>query len=94
MQVFSANLIERVDRKMHVINEYSFRNEFENILIPSIKDGYGAIGLWKTLEFILKEKEDNEKNFFIFCEDDHIFTDRYSKSFLNLCIEKAKALPT
>ncbi|MCL4642068.1 MAG: hypothetical protein M5Z89_23895, partial [Olivibacter sp.] len=88
--VFSANLIDRTDRKEHIQLEYRSFPEFKMTIIPAIRENHGAVGLWKTLKLILTERVSDELDFFIFCEDDHIFTEVYSIDFLIKCINDAK----
>jgi len=59
-------------------------------VIAAIKHDSGAIGLWQTLNLILKEEVNSNDDYFIFCEDDHLFTKDYSIDFLQRCINEAR----
>jgi len=92
MQIFSANLLERLDRRNHISAEYFLRPEFDMTIVPAIKHNSGAIGLWETLNYIIRELVNYDYEYFIFCEDDHTFTKDYSKMFLEHCINNANQL--
>lgn len=91
--VYAANLKTRIDRKENIILQFENKKEFCLNVIPAI-DKYktGAFGLWKTIQHIIKYEINKKEDYFVFCEDDHDFTEHYSPDLLLNCIEKAKLL--
>lgn len=92
IHVYVANLKKRTDRKEFVLAQYACREEFELQIIPAIEHSCGALGLWKTFHQIVSEESDKGSPYFIFCEDDHQFTDDYTFKFLLANIRKADLL--
>lgn len=86
---FIINLEKRVDRKEHILAEFSSRNEFKVSLIRPIFDEIGAVSLWKTMIHILANLSDDSDEYVLICEDDHKFTPHYSKELLENCIQLA-----
>jgi hypothetical protein len=80
--VHIINLKKRVERKSHVLNEFSKHPEFEPILIEAIECSEGAVGLWMTIVKILHEGRLFRDNCIVICEDDHEFTKEYSTDLL------------
>jgi len=80
--VHIVNLKKRVERKAHVLNEFSKHPEFEPIIIEAIERSEGAVGLWMTILKILEEGRLFRDNCIVICEDDHAFTDEYSFDLL------------
>lgn len=46
--------------------------------------------MWKTFYDIVRKEAEMKSEFFIFCEDDHVFTKEYSEQFLlkQICLAK------
>jgi len=80
--VHIINLKKRVERKAHVLNEFSKHPEFEAIIIEAIECSEGAVGLWMTIVKILQEGKLFRDSCIVICEDDHEFTDEYSFDLL------------
>lgn len=91
ISVFVINLKDRTDRKRHIQGEFRNRNEFDLTIVSACKDDIGAIGLWNTIQHILKSPINRTNEFVILCEDDHQFTTEYSQNLLLKCITKARA---
>jgi len=85
--VHIINLKKRVERKTHILKEFSGHPEFEPILIEAIECSDGAVGLWMTIVKILKEGRLFRDNCIVICEDDHEFTEEYSADILLDAIE-------
>ncbi|SDE20370.1 glycosyltransferase family 25 protein [Niabella drilacis] len=79
---FIINLPERCDRLAHIRQEFNGRQEFDITIVEAIKDPVGALGLWKTIRNIVTTAMENEEDLIIICEDDHVFTNSYSKQWL------------
>ena len=80
--VHIINLKKRVERKSHILKEFSKHPEFEPILIEAIECSDGAVGLWMTILKILKEGRLFLDKCIVICEDDHEFTEEYSTDLL------------
>jgi len=91
-RVYVANLEKRTDRKKHIVSEFKNREEFEVGIVPSKEMETGAEGLWETFKAILMREAALESDFFIFCEDDHSFTNAYTLVFFEKRMEEAQKL--
>lgn len=92
IQVYVPNLKKRTDRKASILAQYAGREEFELHIVPAIEHSNGAWGLWKTFRQIVTTELEKGSSFFVFCEDDHLFTDNYTLDFLLTNIHKANLL--
>lgn len=92
IKIYSSNLIERTDRRDSIINQFSEKTGFELNIVPAITHKIGRIGLWRTFMKILRTEEAVCSPFFVFCEDDHIFTKSYNYKYLVDSISQADAL--
>jgi len=86
---FVINLKNRIDRKEHILNEFSGRNEFNVTIVEPEKHAITRVSLWKTIKQITENMMISKVDFFIICEDDHRFTENYQKKLLLECIEQA-----
>lgn len=82
ISVYVPNLQERVDRKKSIMHQFKRRSEFILTIVPAIKNKIGAWGLWQTFIKIVEEENKKGSDFFILCEDDHVFTKNYSSQYL------------
>jgi hypothetical protein len=80
MPTYIINLPERTDRLDHIKKQFEGRNEFDIKIIEAIKHEKGNLGLWLTIRKIVEQAIINEDDIIIICEDDHQFTDHYSKN--------------
>lgn len=92
ISVYAPNLNKRKDRKDSITREFSDRKEFKLTIVPAKSHPIGAYGLWNTFCDIVRHESEENSSFFIFCEDDHHFTNNYQTAFLKECIEKADSL--
>ena len=90
--VYAVNLSHRLDRRKHILKQFSDKKEFDLTIVPAIEHPKGTYGLWQTILQIVNIEFKKENEFFILCEDDHTFTEEYSLNLLSECIEKAKSL--
>jgi len=90
IQTYIINLDKRPDRKAHVLNEFSRRDEFIVHIITAVENKIGSIGLWQSIRNILQDTTNDAAEFIIICEDDHIFTSEYSRKLLSLSIAEAE----
>jgi len=92
MKVFAINLSSRTDRKEHIINQFMDKPEFTLTVVPAIEHQIGAVGLWQTIQQIVRGEAEKQNEYFILCEDDHTFTEQYSADLLHQSISHAAAL--
>lgn len=79
---YIINLPERKERLKHIRKEFVGKPEFDITLIEGCKHEVGAYGLWLSIRKIIKMAIQNEDDVIIICEDDHQFTEYYSKEYL------------
>ncbi len=79
---FIINLPHRQDRMNHIKSEFSGRPEFNITIMQAIQDEIGAMGLWKSIVNIVEIANRLNHDVILICEDDHQFTDYYSKEHL------------
>lgn len=80
--VYVANLKKRPERLVHIKNEFGKKKEFDVRYIEATEHEIGDIGLWDTLCKCIQMAKDAQEDVIIFCEDDHLFTENYSKDIL------------
>ncbi len=90
--IYAINLKSRADRREFIVSQFNDKQEFQFYLVEANEHSIGAIGLWKTIRHILKELVDSKDEYIILCQDDHLFTNDYSKEYLLDCINQAKSL--
>ena len=76
---YIIHLSERAERKVHIEEQFLNRNEFELTFIEACKHKIGAMGLWLSMRKIVETAIKNDDDVIIICEDDHQFTEHYSK---------------
>ena len=87
---YIINLKSREDRKAHILKEFEGRNEFKINIVDACEHENGAIGLWNSITYILRNLVQEDADFIILGEDDHQFTEHYSKEYLFSCIQEAQ----
>mgnify|MGYP006896749853 CR=1 FL=1 len=92
IQVYVANLPGRTARRNSIETEFEGRPEFNVSIVPAIKHPKGAWGLWQTFMGILKIEIQSGSPFFIFCEDDHVFTNDYDRNVFIQQIDQAQIM--
>lgn len=80
--VYIINLPERTERLMHIKKQFDEKSEFDTIIVEACKHKIGAVGLWNSIVKVINMAIENDDDVIIICEDDHQFTDDYSKEFL------------
>lgn len=92
INAYVPNLPARTDRLQSIREQFMGRKEFCLHVVSPIQHEVPAYSLWKTfVECVRKEKENNSE-YFLFCEDDHVFTADYSWETLSKRIAEARAL--
>ncbi|WPV64035.1 hypothetical protein [Chitinophaga sp. LS1] len=82
IQTYIINLKEREDRNIHARKEFSNREEFSLTIVEGIRHENGALGLILTIQKILSTMVTEAAPYIIIGEDDHQFTEHYSKELL------------
>lgn len=89
INVYIPNLQQRTDRRESILREFSGKEYFKTNIVTPVPSKKGYISLWKTFIKVVEKEEANESDFFIFCEDDHVFTENYSSDALCRHIQEA-----
>jgi len=89
---YIISLDRRIDRRMHIINQFQDKNIFDWKLVSAIENKNGRLGLWLTIKDIVKQGIENKHKYILICEDDHQFTPNYSDLLLFDCIKNAEDL--
>jgi len=92
IHTYAINLKKRIDRKLNLVREFEDKPEFTLKFIDAIENEIGAIGLWESIVKIIRDEAPSEAPYILICEDDHIFTETYSKDFLLKQIDVAAEL--
>jgi hypothetical protein len=73
---------ERPQGRTHIENEFRNRTEFTPIYINESICPNGKPDLWQTICGIMQKAIENDDDVIIISEDDHAFTNAYSRNFL------------
>jgi GR25 family glycosyltransferase involved in LPS biosynthesis len=79
---YVINLAERTDRLKHIQEQFRDRTEFDVTYIDACFHEIGALGLWNSVREIIRLGIDNDDDVLAIVEDDHIFTEHYSRELL------------
>jgi GR25 family glycosyltransferase involved in LPS biosynthesis len=79
---YIINLPVRTERLDHIVRQFTNKPEFQLQIVEACKNDIGALGLWLSIRKIIKLAIDNNEEVIIICEDDHQFTNNYSKEYL------------
>lgn len=82
LPVYAINLKSRSDRRKHIEEQFRGRPEFGLHIIEAVEDANGRVGLWKSMVKAVEMAIANNDDMMIICEDDHTFTENYSKEYL------------
>jgi hypothetical protein len=89
ISTYIINLPERTERLSHVLNEFKGRTEFDIHVIEACRHPIGAQGLWNSIVKTITKAAGDDDDVIIVCEDDHQFTDHYTKERLFIQIGEA-----
>lgn len=92
INVYAPNLRQRSDRRASIYEQFSGKDEFDFHLVEAIEQKNAPWGLWQTFYRIVELERGKGSPYFIFCEDDHVFTKAYSREFLLERIAEADRL--
>lgn len=90
ISTFIINLEKRSERKHHALQQFDSRLEFNLTIVNAIEDKNGALGLWLTIKHIIKDLAPKGAEYILICEDDHLFTEHYTKEVLFNAITEAE----
>lgn len=80
--VYAIHLNSRPERLKNLKKQFASKPEFDVIYIEATKHKNGAIGLWTNICTAIKIAQQRKDDLIILCEDDHEFTDVYTKKYL------------
>lgn len=89
LPVYVINLKERIERYEHIKEQFLDKNEFIIEIIQSEKNVKGNVGLWENIVNIIKMAQRKKEDVIILCEDDHVFTENYTRKNLVQAILKS-----
>lgn len=89
LPVSIVNLKERIDRLLHIQNQFEGNEEFDCSILSASKQDDGRLGLWNNLLKVVKAAKKLGMEYVIFCEDDHQFTRSYRYKNLMRAIKEA-----
>ncbi|MDE5560241.1 MAG: methyltransferase domain-containing protein [Bacteroidaceae bacterium] len=92
ISVYAPNLANRSDRRASLEAQFSGKEEFDLTIVTPVESRCGAWSLWQTFYGIVRQEAAKQSGYFIFCEDDHVFTKDYSFDRLADAISRADAL--
>lgn len=87
--VYVINIESRTDRLLHIKDQFKGKNEFEINIVKACENKNGTLGLWQSIVKIIEMALKSDDDVIIICEDDHQFTENYSKRELIEAIIKA-----
>lgn len=92
ISVYAVNLPCRQDRRVSVCRQFINKNEFRFEIYNALESKNGPWALWQNFYNIVARESLKGSDYFIFVEDDHVFTDVYEWSILQDCIKEALLL--
>lgn len=92
ISVYALNLPHRKDRRASICSQFANKEEFNLIIYDALESKNGPWALWQNFYNIVKTESLRESEYFIFVEDDHVFTEAYDWSFLQERIREAQFL--
>lgn len=87
---YIVNLEKRHDRRESMERQFDDKYEFATTFVKAVEHWDGAVGLWLSLVNVVKMAKEKNLDKFLFCEDDHVFTNNYSTEYLYSCIADAE----
>lgn len=87
--VFVIDTMERKERRIHIIEEFTDRKEFPLEILCKEKHRLGNVGLWENVVHHVAKRKKLRLPYIVICEDDHIFTKDYDEIRLMRLIDQA-----
>ena len=91
-QTYIINLEKRTDRRLNIKKEFAAHDEFETTVFKAIEHQRGPLGLLWSFQKIVGLAAQQNLDYVIICEDDHVFTANYNKDLLNQQIKLGQQL--
>lgn len=88
---YIINLPERTERLVYIKQQFENKPEFDVSIVKACKHEIDAVALWQSIRKIIQIAVDADDDVIIICEDNHEFTEHYSKSYLLKNIIRAHA---
>lgn len=82
INVYVPNMPNRMERRSSIMGQFENKDLFSLNIVRPVDDPDPRISLWRTFVRIVREESEHGSDFFIFCEDDHVFTANYSDRVL------------
>jgi|GEM_PF-151001 hypothetical protein len=82
ISTYVINSPERREKLQHIRQQFEGRPEFDIKIVESGQQDAGAFGLWQSFREIASKAIETDDDVIIVCEDDHEFTEHYSKDKL------------
>lgn len=82
ISTYIINLPERVERRAHMEEQFKGRDEFGLIWVEACRHTLGTVGLWQSIRKAIGMAVENDDDVIVLCEDDHYFTEHYSRDIL------------
>lgn len=79
---YIINLKKREERLLSVLKEFDGRDEFDLHIIEACENQNGNVGLWESIVKVVKLAQTNGDEVILLVEDDHVFTNSYSRDNL------------
>ncbi|KGE13332.1 hypothetical protein [Sphingobacterium deserti] len=79
---YAINLPKRIDRLKHIKSQFEGKSEFDLNIIEACQSERGSLGLWSSIRKAVQHAKDMDEDIVIICEDDHTFSEDYSKETL------------
>lgn len=90
ISTYIIHLPERIERQKLYNSQFADRKEFDIVSNNAYKHQIGAVGLWKSICMAVSKAKNANEDAVLICEDDHIFTEYYTKdSFVRKVYEAA-----
>lgn len=78
---YVINLKARTERLQHIKKQFEGKDEFDLTIVEACEHSNGRVGLWNSIVKIIKMAIVNKDDVIVICEDDHFFTEYYSKEY-------------
>ena len=88
---YIIHLTERIERQEDIKREFNGKNEFDLTIVEVCRNEMGALGLWESIRKIVQIAIVKDDDVIVISQDDHEFTEHYSRNYLIRNIIEAHA---
>lgn len=92
IRVYVPNMPARKDRRESIVSQFEGKSNFDLTILTPVPAPEGHTSLWMTFLEVVKKEKDLNSPFFVFCEDDHVFTEDYNFQYLGKNIIEANTM--